>query len=378
MAFPTGWNRKVKLTIQSSKVTATLTDFPVLITKDTIPTEVLDADGSFPAKSDGGDIRITTDEAGLTQIPVEIQEFAINNDPALGTAVIHAKVPSISSLVDTDIWLWYNNPSATLPADTDTYGRDAVWSNNFDTVFHLHEGDSTAVDFYKDATGNGNHGQLTDIDGDSAQIDGKFGKMMDLTGDADFITTGDISFGANFTISAWIKSDDVTPYRQGVVGKASSAINSEIYLGTGSTNIMLVLFKNAGTQIAHADTIALDTNWHLFHGVADGTNVTLYKDGSAIASPASQTVNPPSLIRNMRIGHDDAFWVSGGDRYFAGIVGEVRKSSVARSSDWNSAEYNNQNDPATFIIEGTPVSTVTVGNILAQNKSIARNVLLRR
>jgi len=37
-----------------------------------------------------------------------------------------------------------------------------------------------------------------------------------------------------------------------------------------------------------------------------------------------------------------------------GIVDEIRSSNSIRSVNWTSTEYNNQNAPSTFLVEGTP------------------------
>lgn len=58
--FPTGWDRRVKLTIQSSQVNVTVSDFPVLITRSNLPDEVCDPSSPNAAQADGGDLRVTT------------------------------------------------------------------------------------------------------------------------------------------------------------------------------------------------------------------------------------------------------------------------------------------------------------------------------
>jgi len=65
----------------------------VLLTAANLPSEMFDADGSYPARSDGGDIRISKDAAGATQLAREIVNFNIDNDPANGYAEIWVKIP---------------------------------------------------------------------------------------------------------------------------------------------------------------------------------------------------------------------------------------------------------------------------------------------
>jgi len=42
-----------------------------------------------------------------------------------------------------------------------------------------------------------------------------------------------------------------------------------------------------------------------------------------------------------------------------GMLDEIRVSSVARTDDWITTEYNNQNDPSTFAVAGTPENVAT-------------------
>jgi hypothetical protein len=62
-----GWGRKAALTISATKVDADLTNWTLVLTKDTLPSEMFDADGSYPALNGGGDIRFSSDAAGETQ-----------------------------------------------------------------------------------------------------------------------------------------------------------------------------------------------------------------------------------------------------------------------------------------------------------------------
>ncbi|MEZ5759198.1 MAG: hypothetical protein R3D86_13340 [Emcibacteraceae bacterium] len=105
MAFPTGWGRKQKITIQSSKVagSGSHSNFPVLITLDMLDAEIVDAD-SNSALNGGGDIRFSTDSAGSTQIACEVVEFVTNASSGSRRCEIWVKVPSLSTSANTDIF----------------------------------------------------------------------------------------------------------------------------------------------------------------------------------------------------------------------------------------------------------------------------------
>ena len=139
MAWPEDWGRKVVVTVEDTMFSSgTLAFFPVLLTKDTLPAEILDADGSSPAQADGGDIRVYTGDYSASnpvtentdRLPLEIVDFTRNNNPALGTTEIWVRVPSISASVDTKITIFYNATGKSQPAVDAAFGRNAVWDDN--------------------------------------------------------------------------------------------------------------------------------------------------------------------------------------------------------------------------------------------------------
>jgi len=104
MAFPTGWNRKCMRFVNTGNVffTGQSGTVEVLLTAANLPSEMFDADGSYPARSDGGDIRISRDAAGATQLAREVVNFNIDNDPANGYAEIWVKMDGgVKSIFDS-------------------------------------------------------------------------------------------------------------------------------------------------------------------------------------------------------------------------------------------------------------------------------------
>ena len=147
MAITSSWGRTCSLTIANGKVSGSdnLTNFVVLITHNDLPDEVLDSDVGTAPKSDGGDIRFTSDAGGANEIAFEIVHYTQNSNPASATAEIYVKVPTVSHSTDTKIYMWWDNSSASAYSATDTYGRNNVWS---DYVFVSHDGGAN------DSTGN--------------------------------------------------------------------------------------------------------------------------------------------------------------------------------------------------------------------------------
>jgi hypothetical protein len=147
-ALDTGsFYRKVEIQVQSSKVDANLTDFPILITEDSIPNEACDADGSTPAQNGGGDIRFSADAEGANQLPLEVVSFVTDNNPANCIVEMWVKAPFISSSTGASVWMWYNtDTSDTQPASSNTYGSENVWNSNYAAVWHLQETSGTRYD----------------------------------------------------------------------------------------------------------------------------------------------------------------------------------------------------------------------------------------
>ncbi|MCH6583286.1 MAG: DUF2341 domain-containing protein, partial [Proteobacteria bacterium] len=204
--YDNNWQYRKKITIDFTKVTANLTNFPVLINLAT------DAELMANARADGFDILFTDDDE-TTKLDHERELYV----SATGELVAWVRIPSLPSTVDKVIYIYYGNPGAL-----DQQNAPGVWDTNYKLVQHLQEGDSTVTDFYKDSTSNDNHGTLTDADGDSAaatKIDGAF----DFEGDADRIAVPN-SASLNpttdkLTISLWMNPDTDTNNQNGGIAK---------------------------------------------------------------------------------------------------------------------------------------------------------------
>lgn len=138
MAITNSWKNRVRYVINKNYVSTTLSNFPVLISTLNTPSIIYKL-----ARSDGGDIRVTTDASGATEVPVDIVNFSVTTK----TCEIWTKISSVSSTSNTEFFVWFNNPSATTPASNSTYGSQNVWTG-YSIV--LHSNNST-----NDSTSNG-------------------------------------------------------------------------------------------------------------------------------------------------------------------------------------------------------------------------------
>jgi YD repeat-containing protein len=153
-----GWGYRKEIVIQAAAVSGAHSNFPALVRR------AADADLAARAQDDGDDL-VFTDANGV-KLDHEIERF----NGATGELVAWVRIPTLSSAANTTIYLYYGNPSAT-----NQQNRAGVWDANYAGVWHLGNGYSTAAGFYQDSTGNGNHGTLTDANGNTAAVAGKAG-----------------------------------------------------------------------------------------------------------------------------------------------------------------------------------------------------------
>lgn len=345
MAFPTDWGRKCALVIQSGQVTDTETDFPALITEDTLPSEIFDADGSYPALNGGGDIRLSSDSAGNTQLACEIEKFVTDNTPADGKASIWVKVPSLSSSSNTTIYIWYNKSGETQPAEDAAYGKEAVWKSSFKMVQHMNQDPSGGFGCMVDSTSNDNDGTPNGSMTSGDLVDGKIDGSLDFDGANDYIVCGVANMSdidAAGTLSCWAKYT-VQPGISVENLVLKSSLTGAVQLGFQSNEV--VVWMSGGASIVSATQPSADA-WHYYVFTTTGTNHALYVDGSEVDTSTvtlqSGTTNSASITT--------AAW----GEAFDGLIDEVHFSDITHLIGRTATEYANQNSPGTFIVEGTP------------------------
>jgi len=356
MAFPTGWGRKQKITIDNTKVSGSGShaNFGMLITLDHLDTEIVDA-GSNSALNGGGDIRISTDAAGTTQLAVDVVNFVTNATEGNRRCELWVKVPSVSTSADTDIYIWYKKAGETQPAVTDTFGRNAVWSDEL-AVYHL-----------ENTTDSAGGSSLT-TNGDAAFVDDFIGKGVELDGTGDFLSgVPDPTSGVNRqgSIRHWLTPDslladqfavqicDGTSAAYNGKGDTSDILEVGTYLTGSSSRVSYQDGTNNVLSLLEAGAAAANTP--VFTSMTwdkDGT-LFLYTDLSDVESTdMSGTTWDDHAVTIGFIGSTGA-QTSG--RFWDGTIDEVKiRDDEQLSADYITTEYNNQFAPATFATAGTP------------------------
>jgi hypothetical protein len=319
--FDSLWGFRKKITIDHTKVSADLTNFPVLIS-------VTDTDLA-EAQADGDDF-IFTDSTNA-RLSHEIESWT--DDSGILTAWV--RVPALSSTTDTVLYLYYGNADCSSQEDV-----AGVWDTDYASVYHMNDLTTSTV---QDSVGglNGTKTAATEPTEASAKI----GNGQNFDGANDIINCGAVDIGDNTdkTVELWVKreSDPTTYTRIYQRNKSASALASMLVVDTGVGKFAAIF--NDGTEMRQAFGV-VDTNWHHLVAVYDesAATVTCYMDG-VLASGVT--------TGGWIFAANDNLYLGGrgdGTKFFDGSIDEVRFSNIARSAEWILTEYNNQNSPSDF------------------------------
>ncbi|MFC1967020.1 DUF2341 domain-containing protein [Chloroflexota bacterium] len=321
------WDSRKKITVDFTKVAATLTDFPVLVSLSS------DTELASEAQDDGDDILFTSSD-GVSKLNHEIETF----NGTTGALVAWVRLPALSSGTNTEIYMYYDNPGAGNQENA-TF----VWDSSYAMVQHMEEtaGGANAI---QDSTSNTNHG--TDSGSPTFSATGKANGAIDFDGSSAYIDCGNdssLAISGNLTLEAWIERD-ATGIHHTIMDKN---YNNEYYFRVSSDD-KLLLYQGDGTWEAITGTATIGTGWTHVALTRDVTTsqVRFFINGAQDGSPVTYTKTVAAGTNKVTIGYRHDYPPN--YQYFDGILDEVRISSTARSGGWITTSYNNQNSPSTF------------------------------
>ena len=164
-------------------------------------------------------------------------------------------------------------------------------------------------------------------------LDGKFGKAIELDGTDDYIDVGDISALEGMdelTVSMWIKPESTGTYDE-LISKYNS------YYFDFSSGCRFVTFADSAVTL---NCTTIPTNeWIHLTGVYDGQNMYVYQDGKFDASIA-QTGSIDTNAYSVCIGAGGSGGCASDSSKFDGLVDEVKIYNVALTAEQVRTEYN--------------------------------------
>ena len=344
--FPlAGWDKRIKITIDSSVVDAQLTNFPVMVKistasgiGDTNNTAVFTEVGQNSLK-----IAMTSSDE-TTELYVEIEKWDGTN------AWIWFKAPLIASGSDTDFYFYYDNDHADNTNYVATAGVTVatnVWDSDYAGVWHIAQ---TGTLDRIDSTFNANDGAPQNYDGDEnvvGQIDGS----DNLDGVDQYIdggTDGSVLDLGSMTYSIWAKVDNFDTGDSALITTRSGTLFGKFLMCRSKSLIFLVDTDGAAQVRRDTDDInglqGVSTHFAAtWDGGLAATNMHVYVNG------AEQTY---ALTQNGvgNIEPDQQFLI--GTRWLSsalnipvdGTIDEARVSDSVRSCAYIKAEYNAGND----------------------------------
>jgi hypothetical protein len=309
------WEYRNHIVIDHNQATGSLTDFAVLM-------DVTAVDLAAHARTDARDILFTGDD-GAAKLDHEIESY----DSSSGHLLAWVKVPTLSSVQDTGLYMYFGNPDA--PAQQNPQG---VWPSSYLAVHHLEETAGTVTD------STSRHNDGTPLNNPQQNAPGKIdgGDAFDGVNDSIQLPQVYTATGA-FTFEAWVNS----AVKQGYMISQRD---------TSSNGVFLQYYPSSGSFEFYVNSVRLSlpasTNvWHYVVGGFDGTTASLSVDGGTPVTAAATVTWPAQntyLADRATTG-----------RAFQGSLDEIRLSNVARDASYIQTTYRNQNDPTSFYVVET-------------------------
>jgi hypothetical protein len=344
--YSSSWGHRTAITIDHSKViTTNHTDFPVLI-NTTNPDWKHTGSGGHVGNTDGSDILFTSDD-GTTKLKHEIERYTSST----GELIAWVKVPTLSTSVDTVLYIYYGNAGVGAQADAAN-----VWDSSFKGVWHYADGTTLSA-----ASSTGiNNGTIT---GTMVAVAGKIGGAG-CSGGSTSCSSSNSSAGITYTtfssttptLSAWIKLDSLSPTYQNVA--AFNAANG-LWLNSGKMDLYTTADHNANTSVGTGSWVHVALTY-------DGTTIRYYYNGATDGTGSASGFN---------FQINGSFKDNGGTAdTMRGSMDELRFSNTVRSAGWIATEYNTMNSPSTFYSLGVEVEYGATSATVYYNADAATTV----
>jgi hypothetical protein len=326
------WGAKKNITINASQIASNLTDYPMYF-------KITDSDLASKAQTDGDDILFVGPD-GDTKLDHEIEYY----NSATGELIAWIKIPYLSSISDTNIFMYYNNSLASNQENV-----NEVWSNGYAGVYHMSEDSGPITNSVSSVNYGGRVNEPT-------RTSGIFGYGQDFTGgnNLDMFNLGNLGvadgINENITFSIWTNIDLVS---SDTWARVLSKQDQE-YTGFDVYDFCLDDAQNLYGHVndnAWADTSLADQTWYRFTLTYDGTDKNFYVNETLTQnegqSGALQYSSAPVTIGARESPNAET----------AGILDEVRISIIPRSTEWIETEWNNQFDTNSFLFLDSEIPT---------------------
>ena len=356
MAWLQGWSNRIKVTIDSSKIDATLTQFPVMMKlsascgKDSQDmTPVFDEVGANSLK-----IAVTSSD-GTTELYVEVEYWDSGSEVAF--LWISKAGWQISSSVDTIMYLYYDNnhvDNTTYIGVKNSVVAESIWKSTDKFVCHMQDGASNAAMY--DSTGNDYDVTKKGANEPMQVVDADRGYTQSFDGNDYATFNGAIAAMqalATGHIVMWVRFDVINA-TQAVIAVTDSgdanSLSAPMYLHGGNNEIWAYCAETSDTTyynedfVSNPDSVA-DT-WYRLVLNQDGTAPDLYvgknKYNMGADTDPTKWIADVLNIDVVSIG----YWITSGgaDAFLQGDLSELRVSTAQVTQAEVDAGYESETD----------------------------------
>ncbi|KYK32862.1 MAG: hypothetical protein AYK22_01710 [Thermoplasmatales archaeon SG8-52-3] len=332
----TDWEFRKEITIDHNMVSEDLENFPILFHSKSY-------NFSAHAQHTGYDFAFVSSDDTI-QYNHEIEYYSYTK----GELIAWVNITSLSSTVDTVLYVYYGNPSSSNQENI-----IGTWDSDFVGVWHCNNIPGYAEEDIKDSTFYYNHGTTQNMEQEDL-VDGKISGALNFGGIDEKVLVYDSQYGSldlteSLTLECWWNAYDLSDSTDALMGKGSQIQYQYEYRIRDSEEIDN-RYSLLTTQGLHENSITHSTDtWYYGTVTLDSENIIFYNDG--IISSIHDTTNP--LPVNAQFGFGAA-----GDyiKYFEGKIDEVRVSKISRSSGWVETSYNTMYNPDAFLTLGSEES----------------------
>lgn len=325
-------------TVNAADVPGTLTDYPAYVDLSRL---------GITTQAEADSVRVYADSGKSTQWAREI----------VSASQMWVKVPSLTST--TAIYVDWDGVSADYAA-TDTYGRNAVWSN-YASVWHLEAGSGTRIDSKantNDVTGT-TRGAVAALVGNGNDFEES---SSDVLSKASPTGLGGVS---TISVEVVINAESLTDalpcpialWNDNSVNQRAWAI--AVIVADANKIRFYTSDDGVGADSLVGGAISLSTTYVLTATFQSGTNnMILYQNADTYQKTSTETSIFNSTT-DIRIGGANGFGGGGTGIFWDGWIDEARVTTNILSANYHTTKYNNLTDESGFWGTWTTVSGQT-------------------
>lgn len=338
-----GWAASQKITIDHTKVAGDLENFPVMI-------QISDENNPIftTAQTDGDDILFNSSD-GVTKLSHDLEQFITTEGSR--ELIAWVKIPTLSSTTDTDIYIYYGNPTATAQQN-----KAGTWSGHT-AVWHMDE--ASWVNGSADVVDSGPNGYTGTSANSAATVSSGIYREGSFNGATSWVSTGMTTLDS-FTVEGWVVFDGGADYFRPFTDAISGSNYPWVfgaYPSGSDRKWRAQIDRNGATVSFNTTNITIGQRYHAALTYNSTTDVaTIWIDG--VLQGTGSVAGDARTTTAHRIGN----YSGQSGRSWNGEVDEVKISPTVRSSQWLLTEYNNLYSPATFFGSESEVTHASPGS----------------